>query len=299
MHQFDDGLADNEAILSVERLQSGLWFGRKSGLNTLGMSVFVELFMFVFCKQNIGCYTGFLVHDVDQGQIVTLAHFEVVEIVRGRYLDGAGALLGIGIFVGDDRNAPADQRQDRVPVDQIPVALVVRMHGDRGVAQHGLGPRGRDGDEGVVEPLQRIFEIPQLALDLDLLHLDVGERGQELGVPMDQPLVLVDQAGLVELHEHFEHGARQRFVHGEALPRPIARRAQSPELPGDGAAGFLLPFPHALDEGLATHGAPARLLALHQLALDHHLGRDPGMIGAGLPEHVASAHALEPHQHVL
>ena len=29
------------------------------------------------------------------------------------------------------------------------------------------------------------------------------------------------------------------------------------------------------------------LLPLHQLALDHHLGGDAGMVGAGLPEHVA------------
>ena len=38
---------------------------------------------------------------------------------------------------------------------------------------------------------------------------------------------------------------------------------------------------------------------LHQLALDHHLGGDAGMVGAGLPQHVAAAHALEAAQHVL
>ena len=45
--------------------------------------------------------------------------------------------------------------------------------------------------------------------------------------------------------------------------------------------------------------APVWLLALHHLPLDHHLGRDAGMVGAGLPQHVAAAHALEAAQHVL
>ena len=45
--------------------------------------------------------------------------------------------------------------------------------------------------------------------------------------------------------------------------------------------------------------AAARLLPLHHLALDHHLGGDAGMVGARLPEHVAAAHALEADQDVL
>ena len=45
--------------------------------------------------------------------------------------------------------------------------------------------------------------------------------------------------------------------------------------------------------------APAGLLALHQLPLDHHLGGDAGVVGADLPEHVLAAHALEPAEHVL
>ena len=76
-------------------------------------------------------------------------------------------------------------------------------------------------------------------------------------------------------------------------------RDQSQEAPSrfswlaDGAAGFRLPRPDLFEEFLAAERAPVRLLALHQLALDHHLGGDAGMVGAGLPEHVAPAHALE------
>ena len=40
-------------------------------------------------------------------------------------------------------------------------------------------------------------------------------------------------------------------------------------------------------------------LPLHQLALDHHLRGDAGMVHARLPQHVLAAHALEADQDVL
>src|SRR5262249_11547540 len=45
--------------------------------------------------------------------------------------------------------------------------------------------------------------------------------------------------------------------------------------------------------------APSRLLALHELPLDKALGCNAGVIGAGLPKHVAPAHPLETREHVL
>ena len=47
-----------------------------------------------------------------------------------------------------------------------------------------------------------------------------------------------------------------------------------------------------LDELLAADVA-AMDLPLHQLALDHHLRGDAGMVHARLPQHVLAAHALE------
>ena len=41
------------------------------------------------------------------------------------------------------------------------------------------------------------------------------------------------------------------------------------------------------------------LPALGQLALDHHLGGDAGVVGAGQPQRRLAAHALEADQHVL
>ena len=87
------------------------------------------------------------VKHVDERQIMPTPHLEVVEVVRRRDLDRTGAFLRIGVFVGDDRNAPADQRQDGALPHQMPVALIVGMHRDRHVAEHRLRPRGRNRDE--------------------------------------------------------------------------------------------------------------------------------------------------------
>ena len=142
------------------------------------------------------------IEHVDLRQVVPLADLEIVEVVRGRDLHRAGALFRIGIFVGDDRNAPADQRQDHMCLaDEMRVALVIGMHRDRDVAEHRLGPRRRDDDVGRrivgVErlALERIAQVPEVTLHLDLLHFEVGDRGEQLRVPVDQPLVLVDQPG--------------------------------------------------------------------------------------------------------
>ena len=195
--------------------------------------------------------------------------------------------------------------------DQRLVALVVGMHGDGGIAEHGLRPRGGDHDVGrsviriEAAILKRIAQMPEMTLHLDLLDLEVGDGGEQLRVPIDEALVLVDEAGAVEFDEHLGNGTnhlivwRTRLPHGEALARPVAGGAEPLQLIDDQPARLDLPLPDAAHELVAAQVAPVRLLAFHQLPLDHHLGGDAGVIGAGLPQHVAAAHALEADEDVL
>ena len=76
--------------------------------------------------------------------LVPLADLEVVEVVGRRDLDRARAFLGIGVFVRHDRDQATDKRQPNLPSDQMPVALVIGMDRDRGVAEHGFRPRRGD-----------------------------------------------------------------------------------------------------------------------------------------------------------
>ena len=136
-----------------------------------------------------------------------LADLEIVEVVRRRDLHRAGAFLRIGIGVADDRDAPPDQRQDRGLADQVLEPFVFRMHRDRDVAEHGLGPRRSDDDE-FVAAFDRIFDVPEIALGLDLHHFEIGNGGLEFWIPIDQSLVLIDEAFAIQCDEHFQHRAR-------------------------------------------------------------------------------------------
>jgi len=99
----------------------------------------------------------------DQRQLVAPPDLEIVEIMGRRDLHRAGALLGIGIVVADDRNAPADQRQERGLADEMPQPLVLRMDRDRGVAQHRLRP-GRCHHDGFAGPSTGYLMLPQWPL---------------------------------------------------------------------------------------------------------------------------------------
>ena len=121
-----------------------------------------------------------VVEHVDLLEPVPLADLEVVEVVRRRDLHRAGALLGIGVFVGNDRDLAADERQLHLGagLEQRRVARIVRMHGNAGIAQHRL--RARRGDDDVVLVVarhllrQRIAEVVHVAGRIVLQRL--GER---------------------------------------------------------------------------------------------------------------------------
>ena len=86
------------------------------------------------------------VDDHRHGQLVPLAHLEVVGVVRRRDLHGARPERRIGVAVGDDGNAHAVERQHHLLADQRLKARIVGIHGHGHVAQHRLGARGRHSD---------------------------------------------------------------------------------------------------------------------------------------------------------
>src|SRR5690606_17647662 len=177
-----------------------------------------------------------------------------------------------------------------LPADQMPVALVLRVHRYGGVAEHGFGTGGGD-DQMITGAVDRVAEMPHGALFFLIQHLQVGDGGVECRVPVHQALAAIDQTLVVEAHEHFLHRLRQPRVHGEALPGPVHGGAQAADLAGDIAAGFRLPLPHFFEEFL-----PAQIVAADpfgpQLALHHHLGGDTGVVRTHLPQGVVALHAV-------
>ena len=233
----------------------------------------------------------------------SLANLEVVEIMAGGDFNRAGTQFRIGMFVGDDLEPASRNRLLNVLADNAFVALVAWVHGNRHIGQHRFRPCGCDLDI-VLSVIQRhavserIFEMPETALGVAGLDFQIGYRGFQGRVPVDQPLVAIDQAIIIKIDKDLEHGLVHALVHGEALVRPVHRTAQPAQLPGNRAAAFLFPLPDFCDKFLAGEIGALLLLLVH-LALDHHLGGDAGVIHPDDPQCVLALQPLVPDDDVL
>ena len=109
--------------------------------------------------------------------------------------------------------------------------------------------------------------------------------------PVDDALAAIDQPLLVEAHEDLADGARQPLVQREALALPVAGGAEAAMLILDAALVAAHPVPDALDERLAPD-LMAVCPLFGQLALDHGLRGDAGVVLAGNPERLVAEHAV-------
>ena len=75
---------------------------------------------------------------IDFFQIVALAYFKVIRVVSRRNLYSSGSEFLIHIIIRYNRNFPACQRQDYIFPYNIFVSLIIRMHRNRRISQHGF-----------------------------------------------------------------------------------------------------------------------------------------------------------------
>ncbi len=189
----------------------------------------------------LGGHAPVLADHRDLVEFVAQADLEVVGVVRGGDLQLAGAEVPLDVLVGDDRQVASDQRQDRRAPDQLAVALVVWVDRHRGVAQHRLG--AHRGDRHAPPALDVVANRVQRVGLAALLDLQVGDRRARAGVPVDDVAVAVDEALLVQRHEHRDHRAVVVLVEGEALFGVVARGPQPLELLDDRVPVVLAPLP--------------------------------------------------------
>ena len=135
-----------------------------------------------------------------------------------------------------------------------------------------------------------IANLPEMALLLLVHDFEIADGGLAARAPVHDVGAAIDEALVVEADEGFADCNRQALVHGEVLAAPVHGGAEALHLLEDGAAVVALPLPHALDEGLAAEFL-ARRAFFGQLALDHHLRGNAGVVGARHPQREPSAHA--------
>ena len=231
-----------------------------------------------------------LVHDRHARQVVAAADLEVVRVVGRGHLDRAGAEGGVHVRVGHDRDRPAGQRELDHGADQVTVPVVVGVDGDGGVAEHGLGSCCGDDDAAVTIA---VADRDQFALVVGVIDLDVGQGGQAARAPVDDPLGPVDQLVVEQPLEDRLDGPGQPLVHREPLTGPVHAVAEAAHLAEDAAAVLGLPLPDALHERLAAEVVAGQAV-LGELALDHVLGRDAGVVHARQPERAVALHPAPP-----
>ena len=115
---------------------------------------------------------------------VAATDLEVVGIVAGGDLERARSEVGLDVLVSDDRELAPDQRQTRALPDQGAVALVIGVHGNRDVGEHRLRTHRCNGHRAVGRR-QRIVDVVEGVRHLDVLDLEVRDRGPASRVPVD------------------------------------------------------------------------------------------------------------------
>ena len=88
------------------------------------------------------------VHDRGHSQVVPYADLEIVRIMGRRDFDCTSAEFGIDVSISDHHDLAVLKRMRQRGPHQMAVAIVVGVHGDRGIAEHGLDPRGRHHNVG-------------------------------------------------------------------------------------------------------------------------------------------------------
>src|SRR6266540_1970811 len=246
--------------------------------------------------------SGLFVHPAvgsDRGDLrqpVVASDLVVERIVSRRDLERTGSEVPLHSFVCDHRHAALDEGDDDLAPDKRAIPIVVRMHRDRDVRDDRGEPHRRDGHVPVARG-ERIAHEREGVVDLRVRNLEIGERRQVEGAPVDDPVRAVDPALAVEVDEEAHDGAHVRVVHREALAPIVERRSDAPELDHDLAAVLAQPIPDECFERLPSQ-VVTRLPLGREVLLDRVLRRDPGVVEAGLEEHVVALHPARAHDRV-
>ena len=139
--------------------------------------------------------------------------------------------------------------------------------------------------------------MPDFAGALVVDHFEVADGRLAARAPIHYVAAAIDQPLAIQPQKRFEHGAVKRWLEREMLARPIARRAEADHLLLDHAAAFLFPFPDAPLEFLAAEVLAADFFR-GQLALDHELRGDAGVVHSREPQRAVAAHAVPADEHV-
>ncbi len=136
-----------------------------------------------------------------------MAHsdLKVIGIVSRCDFQSTGAKRHVHIAVFDNRNFSVHQREHYRLGFEIPVAVVIRMHCNCRISQHGFRPRGGHHDGTAVTGI-RITDMIQMPVSLFMFDFKVGQCGVASMTPVDDVIAAINQVLLVKINKHLAHG---------------------------------------------------------------------------------------------
>ena len=149
----------------------------------LGCEFFADLDACFFAGQAIKLGSGIgnasgLVHDGRHVQVVAQAKSVVIRVVCWGDLDGTGAELWVDVIISNNLQAQVIAEWVRQGLsDQILVALIVWVHGNSDVAEHGFHTGGGNNDMWFIVVEGTIANGYQFAFDILVDNFDVRNRG--------------------------------------------------------------------------------------------------------------------------
>ena len=186
--------------------------------------------------------------DVYDFQLVPLADLEIYQIVARRYLQCSSAEVPADGVVADNGDASAHDGERGPAAQQMLVAGVFGIYGYSCVAQHGLRAGGGYSYMRPGVLFQRVSDVIKGAVLLLVVHFQVGEGGCAPRTPVDDALVAVNEALVVQVYKRSTYGLDRSGVQGELVAGLVGRDAQAPGLFVDDAAVFPDVLPDQLHE---------------------------------------------------
>lgn len=164
---------------------------------------------------------------------MTLANFEIVEVVGGGNLDGAGAVLGVGVFVGDDGDFAVGEGEFDKTTDEVLIAGIIRVDRDGSVTEESFGASGTDDDFGMFDVriivgsavrggAELIGDFPEVAVFVFVLDFDIGEGGLVLRTEIDEFFAAVDHTVVPHFLEGFVNAGDNVFIKSKSQVGPGA-----------------------------------------------------------------------------
>ena len=222
---------------------------------------------------------------------MTLCHFKIVRVMCRRNFYNARAEIKLYILIRNNRYGLIYNRKNNIFAHNILIALIRRIYGYTGIAQHGF--RACSGHDKIfVAALYAIFYMPKEGILFFVFHLCVAQRRFTFRTPIYNTVSLINKPFIIKRNKYLRNSLAAALVHCETLALPVAGGADAFKLLNNTPAVLRLPFPRPLQEFFASQ--IVFCFALLCKGINYlYLGGNACMVGTRQPQRLIALHTLK------